>query len=390
MAFAPRASGFPKAPAVEFFTPLPHETAASSLGMALVFSSATPLLLLDANLVVKIASCSFCGAFALDPQMVAGAELADLGSGEWGVPQLRSLLRATAAGDAAIEAYELDLVRLDQPTRTLILNAHKLDYLGTEEVLIALAVSDVTDLRLAKKLKDDVVREKQVLLQELQHRVANSLQIIASVLMQSARKVQSNEARSHLHDAHHRVMSIATLQRQLAATSASDVRLRSYFTDLCDSISASMIYDHDLLTLTAIVDDSMATSEASVSLGLIVTELVINALKHAYPDGKRSGKIIVEYWSRPTGWRLTVEDDGVGMPGDHATRKPGLGTGIVDALAKQFAATVAVTDTSPGTRVAITCNTPETALDDSLAGDKAATAEAAKLQTERNDQAGKL
>lgn len=337
---------------MEFFTPLPPE-AASSLGLALVFSSATPLVLLDADLVVLAASSSFCQAFDLDPDKMVGADLPSFGTGEWGLPQLRSLLRATVAGDAAIKAYEMDLVRLGRPTRCLVLNAHRLDYLGSDDVCVALAVSDVTEVRLAEKLKDDVVREKQVLLQELQHRVANSLQIIASVLMQSARKVQSDEARNHLHDAHHRVMSIATLQRQLAATQAGEVALRPYFTDLCDSIGASMIYDHDLLTIKATVDDTVTSSEVSVSLGLIVTELVINALKHAFPDRDLAGTITVEYWSRPTGWRLAVEDNGIGMPGDHVAAKPGLGTGIVDALSKQLDATVTVSDTGPGTRVAI-------------------------------------
>ena len=321
--------------------------------MALVFSSATPLLLLDADLVVRAASGSFCSAFGIDCDTIVGVALAALGSGEWGVPRLRSLLRATVAGDAAIQAYELDLIRPGQPNRTLILNAHKLDYFGADEARIALAITDLTEMRLAQKLKDQVVREKQVLLQELQHRVANSLQIIASVLMQSARKVQSDEARSHLHDAHHRVMSIATLQRQLAATRLGEVELRPYFTDLCDSIGASMIYDHDVLILTATVDDSVTTSEVSVSLGLIVTELVINALKHAFPERERSGTITVDYRARPTGWVLTVEDNGVGMPGDHATRKPGLGTGIVDALSNQLDATVTISDMNPGTRVEI-------------------------------------
>jgi hypothetical protein len=110
-----------------------------------------------------------------------------------------------------------------------------------------------------------------------------------------------------------------------------------------------MIYDHELLTLEAIVDDSVTTSEVSVSLGLIVTELVINALKHAFPARERAGHITVEYWSRPTGWRLTVEDNGVGMPGDHLTRKPGLGTGIVDALSGQLDASVTITALNPGT-----------------------------------------
>jgi two-component sensor histidine kinase len=148
-------------------------------------------------------------------------------------------------------------------------------------------------------------------------------------------------------------MSIATLQRQLAATRTGDMALRPYFTDLCDSIGASMIYDHNLLTLNAIVDDSVVASEVSVSLGLIVTELVINALKHAFPERDRSGTIVVEYASRPTGWRLTVEDDGVGMPEDRADHRPGLGTGIVDALANQLDATVTITGLNPGTRVAV-------------------------------------
>jgi two-component system, sensor histidine kinase PdtaS len=338
---------------MEFFTPLPLETAASSLGMALVFSSAAPLLLLDGDLVVRAASHSFCSAFGLDPKAVTGAELPALGAGEWAAPQLRSLLRATAAGDAAIEAYELILVRKGQPNRILILNAHKVDYLGSDDVRIALAVMDVTDARHTEQAKDDAVREKHVLYQELQHRVANSLQIIASVLMQSARKVQSHEARGHLHDAHHRVMSVATLQRQLAGSSQGVVALRPYFSDLCDSIAASMIYDHDALTLEARVDQSTTTSDVSVSLGLIVTELVINALKHAFPDRTQTGAIVVTYASQPSGWQLTVEDNGAGLPGDHTTLKPGLGTGIVDALSKQLGARVTTSRLNPGTRVAI-------------------------------------
>lgn len=350
--FHPASLRSSKAPSLEFLTSSPREPA-SSLGLALVFSSATPLVLLDQNLVIKAASGSFCLAFELDPATIVGMEFGALGKGEWDVPQLRSLLRATITGDAAIPAYEFDLVRLGQPVRHLIANAHRLDYLEADDISIVLAILDVTEVLIAKKQKDEAVREKLVLLQELQHRVANSLQIIASVLIQSARKVQSDEARTHLQYAHHRVMSIATLQRQLAAAKSGDVVLRPYFVDLCDSIGASMIFDHDMLTLKAIVDDSVTTSDTSVSLGLIVTELVINALKHAFPDQEKSGAIVVEYWSRPTGWRLTVEDNGVGMPPEHADKKAGLGTGIVDALSKQLDATVTVSDTNPGTRVAI-------------------------------------
>lgn len=337
---------------MEFFTPIPPE-AASSLAVALVVSSQAPLLLLNENLAIIAASDSFCRIFQIVPASALGTRLSDLGDGEWNVPQLDSLLKATVAGDAAIEAYEMDLIRDGKKPCRLVLNAHKLDYFDADATRIVLAVTDVTAARVAEKIKDGLVREKEVLLQELQHRVANSLQIIAAVLMRSARSVQSEETRTHLHDAHHRVMSIATMQKQLAASRIGEVELRSYFTDLCNSIGASMIADPNRLTLEATVDDTKVDATISVSLGLIVTELVINSLKHAFPGRNQVGKIKVDYVSKGTGWTLSVIDNGIGMPGDEVTAKPGLGTGIVDALAKQLNASVTVADAGPGTAVSI-------------------------------------
>ena len=339
---------------MELFTPI-HSEAAGSLATALVASSQAPLLLLDGDLIVLGASTSFCRAFALDPLVITGKPLSGLGTGEWGGRRLNSLLLATVTNDAAIDAYEMDLIRDGHEPCRLVLNAHKLDYADAENVRIVLAATDVTAARLAEKLKDDLVREKQILLQELQHRVANSLQIIASVLLQSARKVQSEESRIHLNDAHHRVMSIATLQQQLATSRIGEVELRSYFADLCRSIGASMISDHERISLTTNIDDSKTSADVSVSLGLIVTELVINALKHAFPGHNQVGKISVDYRSQGKAWTMTVGDDGIGMPADHASTKPGLGTGIVDALSKQLDASVSVSvaDADPGTTVSI-------------------------------------
>ncbi|MEP7129495.1 MAG: sensor histidine kinase [Sphingomicrobium sp.] len=332
--------------------PLPDETV-TSLAMALVESSKAPLLLLDDDLMVIGASGSFCNTFNLDPATIANCKLASLGAGEWDVPQFDSLLRATIAGAAEIDAYEMDLVRLGKATCRLILSAHKLDYFDTDKVRVVLAATDVTATRLAEKQKDDLIREKHVLLQELQHRVANSLQIIASVLMQSARRVQSEETRVHLHDAHNRVMSIATLQKQLAVSQLSSVELRTYFGDLCTSIAASMIDDPHRLTLETVVDDTTTNSDVSVSMGLIVTELVINAIKHAFPDQAVGGKITVSFAEKAGAWLLTVSDNGCGMPIGKESVKPGLGTGIVEALSTQLEASVTVLEANPGTRVEV-------------------------------------
>ena len=332
--------------------PLPNETV-TSLAMALVESSKAPLLLLDEDVVVIGASSSFCNTFNLDPAHIANRKLANLGAGEWDVPQLNSLLKATIAGAADIDAYEMDLIREGKATCRLILSAHKLDYFDTEKVRIVLAATDVTATRLAERQKDDLIREKQVLLQELQHRVANSLQIIASVLMQSARRVQSEETRVHLQNAHSRVMSIAMLQKQLAVTELKSVELRTYFLDLCRTISASMIDDSQRITLKTIVDETTTNSDVSVSMGLIVTELVINAIKHAFSDQTTGGQITVSFGADGGDWLLSVSDNGAGMPSGDKRGKAGLGTGIVQALSKQLDASVSVLDANPGTRVEV-------------------------------------
>jgi two-component sensor histidine kinase len=324
--------------------------AASTL--AVIASSHEPLLFLTGDLVVVAASSSFCRDFQIESASVAGRKLSQLGAGEWDMPKLNSLLKATASANVAIESYEIDLIRKDRQPRSLLVSAHKLDDGDMERVRLLVTITDVTIARAESRQKDDLIRENAVLMQEVQHRVANSLQIIASLLMQSARNVQSEEARLHLHDAHHRVLSIAAVQRHLAAASHGDIALRPYFAHLCESLGASMIFDPKRLSIVTSIDDSVVKANESVSLGLIVTELVINALKHAFTEN-RSGKITINYRSEGRNWTLSVSDDGVGMPSGPDKAKAGLGTGIVEALAKHLGSVISVADAEPGTSVTL-------------------------------------
>lgn len=330
--------------------PTAHFEAASTL--AVVVASNEPLLFLSDDLRVIAASASFCRAFEIDPASIPGKRLGELGNGEWAMPKLESLLKATTSGGAIIDAYEIDLRRPNQKTRQLVVNARTLDDGDLDHVRLLLAITDVTDMRAEARLKDDLVRDKAILLQEVQHRVANSLQIIASVLMQSARRVQSEEVRGHLHDARQRIMSIAALQRQLSTSPGGSVELRAYFTQLCQSLGASMIADSDRLSLQVTVDDSAVEADVSVSLGLIVTELVINSLKHAFPD-ERTGTITVDYRSSGNDWTLSVADNGIGMAMGSDAPKAGLGTGIVEALAKNLDGEIELRDAAPGAVITI-------------------------------------
>jgi two-component sensor histidine kinase len=345
----------------------PHDPAQTdvdtSLAMAMLASSTAPLALLDGDLNVVALSDTFCRAFEVEGAAVAGHPFLEIGDGGWNKPQLRSLLSVTISGAAEIDAYEMEFTGAGQGPRLLVINARRLAYGDAGNVRMLLTVSDVTEARLSEKLKDDLLREKAILLQEVQHRVANSLQIIASVILQNARRVQSEETRDHLRDAHQRVMSVALLQQQLAASRVGDVALRAYFNDLCKSIGASMIRDHNQIALDVDADDSAVHADVSISLGLIVTELVINALKHAFPDG-RKGRIVVGYDAHGPNWTLSISDDGVGMPADPDSAKPGLGTSIVEALANQLRARVELGGVHPGTRVSVVHRQLEAVVDD--------------------------
>lgn len=329
-----------------------HPDGALALALALVGSSTLPMLLLDDQLVIIAASTSFGIDFGVDPISIRGTPFAEIDEGAWAKPQLIAMLKVTAAGYAEVDGYEVSLTHPGHETRTVVVRAQKLVYGETEAVRLMLSATDVTDARPAERTRDELIHEKAILLQEIQHRVANSLQIIASIRLQSARKVQSEEARGPLRDAHNRVMSIAEVQRQLAVSATSAVPLRAYLPHLGESLAASMIQDSRRLSILVKVDDSIIGADASVSLGLIVTELVINALKHAFLD-RRHGLIIVSYKAVGGDWTLSVADDGVGIPTGRAAAKPGLGTGIIDALAKNLEAQITVTNARPGTKVSI-------------------------------------
>lgn len=332
--------------------PLQADDPSLSLALAMVCSSPTPLLLLNGGAKVIAASASFCQAFDIDPAEAVGQPIFALGTGEWNVPQLRSLMEATASGDAAIESYELDLRQSNRPVRNLVINVRKLAYGDPSHTRLVVAIADMTESRAVAARDRTLVLDNALLAKEARHRIANSLQIIASVMMLNARRTSSEETRGHLRDAHNRVMSVADLQQQLAVSMEGDVALRPYLSRLCQTITASMIADPEVLSIKVTAPDISIHPDVSVSLGLIVTELVINSLKHGFPDGA-AGRIDVSYACDGPTWTLSVSDNGVGMPQTPTKAMAGLGTSIVQALARQLGASVKMLDARPGTSVSI-------------------------------------
>ena len=335
---------------------------ARMLAQAIVNTIHEPFLVLDDRLRVLSASRSFYEIFKVDPEQTRGCLLYALGDGQWDIPALRTLLETIIPERAAMDGFEVEHDFPGVGRRTMLLNARKVLYEDSATATILLAFTDITARRVIEREKEELLarteellRREHVLFQEMQHRVANSLQIIASILLLKARAVTSEETRQHLNDAHQRVMSVAAVQQHLhESDSVDEVEVGVYLSKLCDGLASSMIGEGQAVTIKVMADKGKIESSQAVSLGLIVTELVINALKYAFPT-ERSGALVLVTWEcEGSDWKLIVSDNGIGKGGDAGAAGGGLGTTIVKALAKQLDARVDVVSSKAGLNVSIT------------------------------------
>jgi chemotaxis protein methyltransferase CheR len=337
-----------------------------TLAQAIVNTIHEPFLILDAEFRVLAASRSFYETFKVDPEHTRGCLLYALGDGQWDIPALRVLLETIIPERTAMDDFEVDHDFPGVGRRIMCLNARKVVYETSLNATILLAFTDITARRAIELEKEELLertegllRQKQVLLQEMEHRVANSLQVIASILLLKAKAVTSEEARQHLQDAHQRVMSVAAVQSHLHASEGIDqIEVGPYLTKLCSSLTASMIEENQPTTLKVVADKGTIGSAQAVSIGLIVTELVINAIKYAFPTDRADALVLVTYESEGVDWKLIVSDNGVGK-GAHDTAKTrgGMGMVIVQALVKQLDAHLDLLSSAGGMSVTVTRET---------------------------------
>jgi two-component sensor histidine kinase len=318
---------------------------AQTLAQAIVNTIIEPFIVLDSEFRVLAASRSFYAAFKVEPGQTQGRLLYDLGDGQWDIPALRVLLETIIPERTAMDGFEVEHDFPQLGMRTMLLNARKVIYDDSETSTILLAFLDVTERRSIEREKavllqqtEELLRQKGVLLQEMQHRVANSLQIIASILLLKARAVTSEETRRDLQDAHRRVMSVAAVQEHLHASEGIDqIEVSGYLTTLCGSLATSMIGEARQIAIEVTSQKSMIDSARAVSLGLIVTELLINSIKYAFPYARPDGWIKVTYEVSGSDWMLTIADNGIGKAVAEAAKAGGgLGTAIVAALVRQL------------------------------------------------------
>ena len=223
-------------------------------------------------------------------------------------------------------------------------------------VLLGSALEQAVEKTRLRAQKDAAERDVQlardraeVLLAEVNHRVANSLALVASLVQLQANSLSDPAAKAALAETHARIFAIALVHKRLY--SSGDVRfvaLDEYLSGLLEHLGSAMRNEGHGASLRHDLEPLRLRTDASISLGVVLTEWVTNAFKYAYPD--RSGEVRVLLRQLPDGRvELAVEDDGVGR-GDHASIKgTGMGTRIVNAMAATMGAEIEYRKRQSGT-----------------------------------------
>ncbi|UOR07772.1 sensor histidine kinase (plasmid) [Hymenobacter aerilatus] len=200
------------------------------------------------------------------------------------------------------------------------------------------------------------VAEKEVLLQEIHHRVKNNLQLVSGLLGWQASTLPEPTLVAALDASRVRIQSMALVHEFLyQADNLAEVRMDQYLRELLDSLKTALTTPEQTIQLsTDLAPVIMSPKEAS-TLGLVVNEIVNNAYKHAF-QGLAQGHLHVSFASRPTGFQLVIADDGAGMPaGDAPAKAHSLGMQLVRTLTKQLKAKLSVTRSFPtGTQIEVT------------------------------------
>jgi two-component sensor histidine kinase/CHASE3 domain sensor protein len=218
----------------------------------------------------------------------------------------------------------------------------------------------VLNTSLEQRVKDrtaDLARSRdraEVLLAEVNHRVANSLSIVGSLVKLQTNAVKDQAAKDALGETQARIYAISSVHKRLY--SSGDVRfvaLDEYLAGLLDHLATSMRAEGHGASLRHELEPVKLRTDASVNLGVVVTELVTNAFKYAYPNGTGEVRVRLKHLA-DSRVELLVEDDGVGRNDDGPVKGTGLGTRMVKAMAATMGAEIQYSKGRPGTAARLT------------------------------------
>jgi len=216
------------------------------------------------------------------------------------------------------------------------------------------ALNSELEQRVARRTADLAkARDRsEILLSEVNHRVANSLALVSSMVSLQSRTLDDQGAKDALAEIQDRIFAISLVHKQLYTSGdVRTVELKEYLSALLANLRSSLRSDGHGVNLSFEIEDIDLETDASVNLGVIITELVTNAFKYAYPD--RAGEIRVRLRRLKSDVELVVEDDGVGMPEGVPAIGTGAGTRIINAMCASLRSQITYRRRNPGTEACL-------------------------------------
>jgi len=185
------------------------------------------------------------------------------------------------------------------------------------------------------------LREKEMLLKEIHHRVKNNLQVISSMLSMQARNVGDETVLSVLRESQNRVRAMAAVHSMLyKSNNFAEINFGVYIQDMAKQLFSSYNINPEVISLSISVENVLLSIETAIPCGLIINELISNALKHAFPDNK-TGEIKIELSQGNSEIRIIFEDNGVGFPENVDFKKADtLGLDLINLLVEQLEGTI--------------------------------------------------
>ncbi|SKA26653.1 sensor histidine kinase [Consotaella salsifontis] len=319
---------------------------AAMVARTIVDTIRDPLVILDKDLKITMASRNFVRMFGDAEADVVGKEIFDLKQGQWNVAALRAQLERVVPDEAPVEEFLIEDEFPDIGHRAFKLNARKIHVDGNHVTQLLLAFEDVTEAIA-------VDRHKDVLAAELAHRIKNSLQVISAFVAFEIRRA-AEPCRDGYLAMQSRINAVAELYDVVAQSSAfGPVNVETYFEGIAASIRSSLLGEASQIEIVVDAEPLALVADHAVPIGLLVNELATNAVKYAFPEG--SGSIVLGFRQRNGEVVLSVEDNGVGFDHGAASAPPasGMGTRFIDAFVRQISGTLARASGDTGTTVIV-------------------------------------
>ncbi len=246
----------------------------------------------------------------------------------------RNLKKIISTGEDA--TFEIPLIKSGGRQFPTEMNINIVKFNDQDYVLIL-----ARDITQRKKLEDELkssLKEKEALLKEIHHRIKNNLQIISSLISLKSRSIPNQEHRNTLKETDDMIKSMALIHEQLYQRDLSKIRVKEYI----EKLVKNLLYSHPLqkqIKVKLDIEEITLQIKTAISIGLIVNELVTNALKYAF-KGREKGIIEVIFKKVNENFELKVKDDGIGFPKDKLKNGSSFGMKLINMLVKQLDGTL--------------------------------------------------